>query len=116
LGVVDRHLGAVKVQHGPSLAKTTRSVLPGVCALACRYDALVTNPCRDVARISTKPKRPPTALTAGSSDAFTNGSVPMSSRSGVIFPTSYSSWSRPDSGSARRSPCSGPMSAWMRAR
>jgi len=33
--------------------------------LACRYDALVTNPCRDVARISTKPKRPPTALTAG---------------------------------------------------
>ena len=42
MGVVDRHLGAVKVQHGPSLAKTTRSVLPGVCALACRYDALVT--------------------------------------------------------------------------
>ena len=85
--MVDRHLGAVKAQHGPSLAKTTRSVLPGVCALACRYDALVTNPCRDVARISTKPKRPPTALTAESSDAFTNGSVPMSRRSSVIFPT-----------------------------
>ena len=33
-------------------------------ALACRYDAQVTNPCRDVARISTKPKRPPTALIA----------------------------------------------------
>ena len=64
MGVVDRHLGAVKAQHGPSLAKTTRSVLSGVCALACRYDALVTNPCREVARISTKPKRPPTALTA----------------------------------------------------
>ena len=85
--MVDRHLGAVKAKHGPSLAKTTRSVLSGVCALACRYDALVTNPCRDVARISTKPKRPPTALTAESSDAFTNGSVPMSSRSSVIFPT-----------------------------
>jgi hypothetical protein len=49
---------------GPSLAKTTRSVLSGVCAVACRHDALVTNPCRDVAQISTEPKRPPTALTA----------------------------------------------------
>jgi integrase len=64
VGVVDRHLGAVKAKHGPSLAKTTRSVLSGICALACRHDALATNPCRDVARISTKPKRPPTALTA----------------------------------------------------
>ena len=62
--MVDRHISAVKAKHGPSLAKTTRSVLSGVCALACRYDALVTNPCREVARISTKPKRPPTALTA----------------------------------------------------
>ena len=115
MGVVDRHLGAVKVQHGPSLAKTTRSVLPGVCALACRYDALVTNPCRDVARISTKPKRPPTALTAESSDAFTNGSVPTSNRSSVIFPTSYSSWSPPDCGSAKRSPSSGAIWTWMSA-
>jgi integrase len=62
-GVVDRHLASVRVQHGSALAKTTRSVLSGLCALACRYDALATNPCRDVARISTKPKRPPTALT-----------------------------------------------------
>jgi integrase len=64
VGVVDRHISAVKAKHGPSLAKTTRSVLSGICALACRHDALATNPCRDVARISTKPKRPPTALTA----------------------------------------------------
>ena len=63
VGVVDRHLGAVKAKHGPSLAKTTRSVLSGIGALACRHDALATNPCRDVARISTKPQRPPTALT-----------------------------------------------------
>jgi hypothetical protein len=48
---------------GPSPSKATRSVLDG-CVLACQYDALVTNPCRDVARISTKPKRLPTALTA----------------------------------------------------
>jgi hypothetical protein len=40
VGVVDRHLGAVKAKHGPSLAKTTRSVLSGICALACRHDAL----------------------------------------------------------------------------
>src|SRR5215207_2411469 len=63
VGVVDRHLATVRSKHGPSLAKTTRSVLSGLCALACRHDALATNPCRDVARISTKPKRPPTALT-----------------------------------------------------
>jgi len=63
VGVVDRHLATVRAKHGPSLAKTTRSVLSGLCALACRHGALATNPCRDVARISTKPKRPPTALT-----------------------------------------------------
>ena len=64
VGVVDRHLGAVKAKHGPSLAKTTPSVLSGICVLACRQVPLATNTCRDVARISTKPKRPPTALTA----------------------------------------------------
>src|SRR5215203_5767854 len=63
VGVVDRHLATVRAKHGPSLAKTTRSVLSGLCALGCRYEALATNPCRDVAKISTKPKRPPTALT-----------------------------------------------------
>jgi hypothetical protein len=31
--------------------------------LACRHDALESNPCRDVARISTKPKRPPRSST-----------------------------------------------------
>ena len=63
VGVVERHLAAVKVTHGPSLAKTTRSVLSGMFTLACRYDAIATNLCRDVGRISVKPKRPPTALT-----------------------------------------------------
>jgi integrase len=62
VGVIDRHLSAVKASHGPSLAKTTRSVLSGICNLACRYDAMTTNPCRDVAKISTKPKRTPTSL------------------------------------------------------
>ena len=49
VGVVDRHLGAVRAKHGSSIAKTTRSVLSGICVVACRYDALATNPCRDVA-------------------------------------------------------------------
>jgi integrase len=64
VGVVDRHLGAVRAKHGSSIAKTTRSVLSGICVVACRYDAIAANPCRDVARISTEPKRRPTALTA----------------------------------------------------
>jgi integrase len=61
-GLVDRHLAAVKAKHGAALAKTTKSVLSNVCRLACRHDALEHNPCRDVARISTKPNKPPTAL------------------------------------------------------
>ena len=63
VGVLDRHLMAVKREHGPGIAKTTKSVLSGICKLACRHDALVTNPCRDVSPISTKPKRQPRALT-----------------------------------------------------
>jgi hypothetical protein len=41
VGVVDRHLAAVKVTHGPSLAKTTRSVLSGMFTLACRATPLL---------------------------------------------------------------------------
>jgi integrase len=61
VGLVDRFLAAVKAKHGPSLAKTTKSVLSG-CRLACRQDALVSNPCRDVGTISTRPKKAPRAL------------------------------------------------------
>ena len=62
VGLLDRHLAAVKAMSGPAMAKQTRSVLSGVCGLACRHDALAVNPCRDVARIATKPARPPRAL------------------------------------------------------
>jgi len=62
VGLVDRHLTAVKAKHGAAVAKQTKSVLSGVCGLACRHDALQSNPCRDVARISTKPMRPPRSL------------------------------------------------------
>jgi integrase len=62
VSLIDRHLATVKRVNGPSVAKMTKSVLSGVCGLATRHDALSTNPCRDVASISTKPKREPRAL------------------------------------------------------
>jgi integrase len=62
VGSVDRHLNAVKVKHGPAVAKTDRTVLSGLCKLACRHDALGSNPCRETSRLSTKPKKPPTSL------------------------------------------------------
>lgn len=62
VGLVDRHLAAVKKTNGPSVAKMTKSVLSGVCRLATRHDALPSNPCRDVATISTKPRKQPTSL------------------------------------------------------
>lgn len=61
-GLVDRHLNAVKAKHGNAVAKTTKTVLSGICGLACRHDAMASNPCRDVGRISTKPRRQPRAL------------------------------------------------------
>ena len=62
VGLVDRHLAVVKAKHGNAVAKTTKTVLSGICGLACRHDAMVTNPCRDVSRISTKPKKSPRSL------------------------------------------------------
>ena len=106
LGVVDRHLAQSRRSTAPRWPRPPQRS-PGRMRPCLPVRRPGHHPWRDVARISTKPKRPPTALTAESSDAFTNGSVPMSSRSSVIFPTSYSSWSRPDCGSARRSPSSG---------
>jgi len=64
VGLVDRHLSAVKSRNGSGVAKMTKSVLSGVCGLATRHDALESNPCRDVAAISTKPKKEPTSLSA----------------------------------------------------
>jgi integrase len=65
VGLMDRHLAAVRAMHGPALAKMTKSVISGMCALACRHDALRSNPCRDVARIPSKPRRAPQSLTVG---------------------------------------------------
>jgi hypothetical protein len=51
---VDRHRGALKAKHGPALAKATRSVSRRMRpCLPVRLGHL-TQPCRDVARISIK--------------------------------------------------------------
>ncbi len=63
VGLLDRHLAAVRASHGPALAKMTKSVISGMCSLACRHDAMRSNPCRDVARIPSRPQRAPRALT-----------------------------------------------------
>ncbi len=62
VGRVDAHLKAVKANNGAAVAKLTRSVLSGICGLATRHDALASNPVRDVARMSTKPRNPPRSL------------------------------------------------------
>jgi hypothetical protein len=35
VGLLDRHLAAVRASHGPALAKMTKSVISGICGLAC---------------------------------------------------------------------------------
>jgi integrase len=73
VGLVDRHLAAVRAKHGAGLAKMTKSVLSGMCGLACRHDALKSNPCRDVARISMTSRRMPRALTVAEVRAVRTG-------------------------------------------
>jgi integrase len=63
VGVVDRHLKAVTATNGAAVAKAVRSVLSGMCTLACTYDALERNPVRDASPVSTKPKKKPRSLT-----------------------------------------------------
>lgn len=64
VGLVDRHLRAVKERNGAAMAKLSKTILSGVFGLATRHDALASNPCRDVARISVKPTRAPRPITA----------------------------------------------------
>jgi integrase len=64
VGTVHRFLRSVATHHGPGTAKTCRSVLSGMCALAARHDALDRNPVRDVGPISNGAKKHPRALSA----------------------------------------------------
>jgi len=63
VGTVDRHLRTVTDSNGPAVAKAVRSVLSGMCRLACTHDALQRNPVRDATPITTKPHRKPRSLT-----------------------------------------------------
>jgi integrase len=62
-GVLDRHLRLVADKHGVATARTSRSVLSGMCTLAARHDALTQNPVRALGPVSGRPKKAPRALT-----------------------------------------------------
>ncbi len=57
VGTVDRHVRAVTASNGPAVAKAVRSVLSGMCRLACTHDAMKRNPVREAPPIATKAKR-----------------------------------------------------------
>lgn len=59
----DRMVKTVRANHGPSAAKTSKSVLSLILGMAVRHGALPANPVRDVAKISTGRKARPKALT-----------------------------------------------------
>ncbi|WP_190863017.1 site-specific integrase [Actinomadura sp. RB99] len=58
----DKFIKAVRTNHGPSAAKTAKSVLSLLLGMAVRHGALATNPVRDTAKISTGRKSRPRAL------------------------------------------------------
>lgn len=63
VGVVDRFLKEVKIRHSSAaIAKQTKTVVSGICVLACRNDVLGTNPVREVSRIAGKAKKAPRSL------------------------------------------------------
>ncbi|MFG2002320.1 tyrosine-type recombinase/integrase [Spirillospora sp. NPDC048911] len=66
----DRFIKAVRKAHGPSAAKTTKSVLSLLLGLAVRHGALDTNPVRETAKISTGRRARPRALTAAEETAM----------------------------------------------
>lgn len=61
--LVDKVIAAIKADVSAATAKSCRSVISGVMGLAVRYGATTHNPVREVARIESKPKRDPRALT-----------------------------------------------------
>ena len=63
VGAIDRHLKSVTATNGAAVAKAVRSVLSGMCTLACTHDALPRNPVRDASPVSSKTKRKSRSLT-----------------------------------------------------
>jgi integrase len=62
--LLDRFIGQVRTEVGAATARSCRSVVSGVMGLAVRYGAVAVNPVREVDRITSRPRRPPRALTA----------------------------------------------------
>jgi integrase len=61
-GLVADVLTAITAEHGPSAAKSAKSVLNGMFGLAVRYGALTVNPVRESGRLSVR-RKVPRALT-----------------------------------------------------
>ncbi|WP_329251834.1 hypothetical protein OG417_07850 [Actinoallomurus sp. NBC_01490] len=59
----DAFIKSVRKNHGPSAAKSAKSVLSLLLGMAVRHGALSANPMRDVAKISTGRRSRPRALT-----------------------------------------------------
>jgi integrase len=90
--VVDRHLRAVVSTHGAGTAKTVRSVLSGMCALAVRHDALTVNPVREIRLTSPKPKDAPRALTIAEARQILAWVHMTTTPSSMTYPTSSPFW------------------------
>jgi integrase len=75
---LDGFVKSLKVNHGPSVAKSARVILSGMFGLAVRYGAATSNPVRDVGTIKMESK-PARALTVeelrGVIDALRNSTV-----------------------------------------
>jgi len=61
--LADRVIGQIKRRSSGATARSCRSVVSGVLALAVRHGALPSNPVREVERIEAKPRKQPRALT-----------------------------------------------------
>ena len=116
VGLIDRHLNAVKQTHGAASAKVTKTILSGVFGLATRHDALPTNPCRDVARISVKPKRVARPISAEDFRVLREWFAADLQARCATFPISSRFLQRPVSGSAKRARCAGRTSISSTAR
>ena len=91
VGLLDHHLTTIRARHGNAMAKQTKSVLSGICGFATRHGALSSNPCRDVSRISTKPRKAPRSMSteevkAAQSKAYERlqGKQPRPTRPGCL--------------------------------
>lgn len=68
LSTINRALSTIEAKNGPGVAKTTKTVLSGMCRLAIAYEALDGNPVRDAIPIRRAPREAVRALTRDEAD------------------------------------------------